>query len=501
MRSRARALVALVLVGCGGGHGGAPPGEGLEPIVECVEETPSGLVAWFGYDNPGPAVTLPIGPDNRFLGAYQDLGQPVDLAAGRVLGAFSVPLDRARLTWRLRGPSTPPAFATASDESPRCATSVVAYLDVDGDGFGDDATAVVSPFPPAGTVLVGGDCDDDRADVYPGAPELCDGVDHDCDGTVGEPARVLSQIPNDATGNGAVQSVMLGDLVLVAQYQAGLAIYDASVDPPALVSRTLRAGRPAWGVAAQGSLAYVASNLGGIAVYDVSVPSAPVLLAEVQDALRFFRIELSGARLFAASPVSGLVVFDLADPTLPVLESITGGVGFLPAQDVAVEGDLVLVAVRENGVTVVDASVAGAPVRLARVTPLVAWAVELRGGLAAVVSRTSSLTLLDVSSPPSPSVVSSLALAGEVQAVRLDAGYAVVSAYDPSGPPLAGAISFVDVSDSVAPVLEGTLATPLHYGTDVLLAADASYLVPGLQNAEGAITQGLGLSRVAPGCF
>ena len=29
---------------------------------------------------------------------------------------------------------------------------------------------------------VGGDCDDNFADIYPGAPETCDGRDTDCDG-------------------------------------------------------------------------------------------------------------------------------------------------------------------------------------------------------------------------------------------------------------------------------------------------------------------------------
>lgn len=46
--------------------------------------------------------------------------------------------------------------------------------DVDGDGF--------DGFQCSG----GSDCDDTRADVYPGAPELCDGIDNDCDGTADE---------------------------------------------------------------------------------------------------------------------------------------------------------------------------------------------------------------------------------------------------------------------------------------------------------------------------
>ena len=46
-------------------------------------------------------------------------------------------------------------------------------VDLDGDGW---------PGWPAG----GSDCDDGDASVYPNAPEVCDGVDDDCDGTVDE---------------------------------------------------------------------------------------------------------------------------------------------------------------------------------------------------------------------------------------------------------------------------------------------------------------------------
>ena len=59
------------------------------------------------------------------------------------------------------------------------------YADADGDGFGsgDPVPACTDdpPFVPAATQ--GDDCLDSDASVYPGADELCNGLDNDCDGT------------------------------------------------------------------------------------------------------------------------------------------------------------------------------------------------------------------------------------------------------------------------------------------------------------------------------
>ena len=51
--------------------------------------------------------------------------------------------------------------------------------DRDGDGFGDPASAQC----PGGSLA---DCDDSEPLAYPGAVDLCDSVDNDCDGSIDE---------------------------------------------------------------------------------------------------------------------------------------------------------------------------------------------------------------------------------------------------------------------------------------------------------------------------
>ena len=58
------------------------------------------------------------------------------------------------------------------------------YLDEDGDGYGGEA--VVSCEAPAAYADNGADCDDTDETVYPGAEELSDGQDNDCDDEVDE---------------------------------------------------------------------------------------------------------------------------------------------------------------------------------------------------------------------------------------------------------------------------------------------------------------------------
>jgi hypothetical protein len=63
--------------------------------------------------------------------------------------------------------------------------NTVWFLDNDEDGYGANATATTSCTQPAPNyVLLGGDCDDTNEEVNPSAPEVCNGIDDNCNGLI-----------------------------------------------------------------------------------------------------------------------------------------------------------------------------------------------------------------------------------------------------------------------------------------------------------------------------
>ncbi len=78
------------------------------------------------------------------------------------------------------------------------------------------------------------DCDDENNSVHPDAPELCDGIDNNCDGIIDEEC-------GDINGD---QSLGLQDAILTLKILMGADIGDQSVNKDADVNQDGMIGLP-----------------------------------------------------------------------------------------------------------------------------------------------------------------------------------------------------------------------------------------------------------------
>jgi len=99
------------------------------------------------------------------------------------------------------------------------------YRDNDGDGYGDSLRFVAQCLAPDGHVANNTDCNDDIARVNPGAVEVCDGYDTDCNPATSEAGTISVNFVGGYTDVfDAVDAAASGDLVNVCagEWEGGL---------------------------------------------------------------------------------------------------------------------------------------------------------------------------------------------------------------------------------------------------------------------------------------
>ncbi len=89
-------------------------------------------------------------------------------------------------------------------DQPGSGGCTLVYPDADADGYGVTLGGIcLCTVPPTGYASQGGDCNDASAAAYPGATEICDGLDNNCNGQVDEAgAQGCTKFYQDTDGDG-----------------------------------------------------------------------------------------------------------------------------------------------------------------------------------------------------------------------------------------------------------------------------------------------------------
>ena len=199
----------------------AQQGNSFNVSMQCGDAYAEGFAIWVDWNIDG---------DFADAGEYVFNSGVATLSV--VNGSVNVPLTAVPGTTRMRVRCaynyvpTAETFCTTFSEGETedynivvtACPAVTYYADVDGDTFGNAASPISScTGAPAGYVANNTDCNDANASVKPGATEICNAIDDDCDALIDEGLTFLNYyVDADADGFGSSTATAVSSCSAVA---------------------------------------------------------------------------------------------------------------------------------------------------------------------------------------------------------------------------------------------------------------------------------------------
>ena len=227
-------------------------------------------------------------------------------------------------------------------------------------------------------------------------------------------------------------------LAYVADWNYGLRIFDVSdLAAPVEVGK-VQTGGYASTVSVGGGYAYVgeSTNGGALKVVDVSDPAKPAVVAQLVTS-KSVDVELDGRLVYIADTSldapGGMRIVDVGTPTAPALLGSYTTCG--EVLDVAVAGDLALLACSYDGFHLVDVSDPANPTQLATwspPSPNAAQAVALDGARA-YLGHSAGVFVADITDPAAPVIGDEYPTAWTVRAIHVPAAGRIVASVGLAG--------------------------------------------------------------------
>lgn len=234
-----------------------------------------------------------------------------------------------------------------------------------------------------------------------------------------------------------------GNYVYLGNKSAGLVVIDISDPANPFKAGSLYLSGDLWRLRHSGNLIYAAELYDGLQIIDVADPSSPVAIGSFQNTGSVFDVALAGDYAFLADPTHGLFVLNVSDPSSPYVCGSTSAP--CVATGITVDNGLAYVAAGSDGLYIFDLSTISHPALIG--------SCDSPGSANNVVISTDhaflcdelGMNIIDITSPASPSLTSSLDAEGFTFSIALHEDIAVSTG-------TCKGMTILDISDPASPV-------------------------------------------------